>query len=160
MTSPAHSTMKTTSVGSLLAVFLLLVSWTTTSVHAISKNGASSRVVSSNGRPWGLSSLFGSDNNRKLPLSVADVRRGGGAPDQAATDAALQKDAKITEPDEVEELYLPGLLDVRIAKYEGVRVCVCVFRFVASSFLHRCRNEKKGSIVAIMAKTASWLGAF
>ena len=138
MTSSAHSTttktMKTTAVGSLLAVVLLLVSSTTpSSVHAISKNGAGSN---NNGRPWGLSSLFGSsssnnNNNRKLPFSVTDVRRGGGAPDQAATGAALEKDAKITEPDEVEELYLPGLLDVRIAKYEGVRR---FFRFVLIRF--------------------------
>eukprot|EP00529_Nitzschia_sp_RCC80_P004358 CAMPEP_0113453178 /NCGR_PEP_ID=MMETSP0014_2-20120614/7225_1 /TAXON_ID=2857 /ORGANISM="Nitzschia sp." /LENGTH=964 /DNA_ID=CAMNT_0000344567 /DNA_START=185 /DNA_END=3079 /DNA_ORIENTATION=+ /assembly_acc=CAM_ASM_000159 len=122
MTSSAHptttTTMKTAAVGSLLAV-LLLVSSTIPSVHA-SKNGASSSSSSSvvSSRPWGLSSLFTVSENNNLPLSVTSVRRGGGAPDQAATDAALVKDAKITEPAEVAELYLPGLLDVRLAAYE------------------------------------------
>jgi hypothetical protein len=75
-------------------------------------------------RPWGFSTFVSSNKHRRdVAFSVVnEVGRGGGAPDQATTDAALRADAKAAESVEIEELYLPGLLDVRLVHYDQVRL--------------------------------------
>jgi hypothetical protein len=110
---------KMTSTHSTMAVLLVLGTAIIVLLH-------SATVDANMGRGGGAWGLFNNGRRQQhqqqqLSFSVATTR-GGGDPDQSATDAALRADAKVVADDaQVEELYLPGLLDVRLVHIDQVR---------------------------------------